>query len=190
MNRVQELENEKRLQDEAASRVAEKAAGRERALLESMGNLVAAYPICSRAPFLCGKHLAAQARAAMHQGWPVRPWVAVLFSLATVFSCGLVLIALVALAWRFVGYAARDVAAGERVIAEAEVRESVADANVEAAQQLEREARAKHAEVAAQATRWRAKVDALRAEAEDLEQLIENEKAELERFRKRREAML
>ncbi|OZB59835.1 MAG: hypothetical protein B7X31_12305 [Thiomonas sp. 13-66-29] len=155
-----------------------------------MGNLVAAYPICSRAPFLCGEHLAAQARAAMHQGWPVRPWLAVLFSLATVFSCGLVLIALVTLAWRFVGYAARDVAAAERVIAEADVRESLADANVEAAQQLESEARAKHAEVAAQATRWRAKVDALRAEAEGLGQLIEHEKAELERLRKRREAML
>ena len=126
----------------------------------------------------------------MSQGWPVQPWLAVLFSLATIFSFGLMLIALLSLGWRFVGYAARDVAAAEHLIAESAVRESLADARVEAAQQQEREARAKSAELGAEARRWRATVDALRAEAESLGQLIEHEKAELERLRKRREAML
>lgn len=187
---IAHLEQQRRMDEQTARREAAAAAGRERALLDYMGWLAAADPLCSRVPWLCGSRLAAQSRAAAAQGWPVRPGLSLLFTVGAALLWGLLGLALWWLGVRFVGPARREVAAAERILEQAAARQAAGEGELAALAQrvsaLHEAAQATSNEVIAQ----RSARDELREEVARLQGRIVEEGAELERLRRQRDAML
>lgn len=187
---IAHLKQQRRLDGEAARKEVGVAAGRERALLDYMGWLSAADPVCRRVPWLCGSQLASQSQAAAAQGWPVRPGLSLLFTSCAVTLWGILGLALCWLGIRFLGPARREVAEAERILEEAAARRVAGEDELAAlalrVAALRDVAQATSKEVIAQ----RRARDALREEVAHLQGRVAEEGAELERLHRERDAML
>ena len=187
---IAKMERKERLEDRAVRRNAAASAGRERALLEYMGWLASAYPVCRQIPWLCGAQLAAQSRAAAAQGWPVRPGISLLVTVAVGLLWGLLGLVLARLAIWFLGPARRDAEAAEQLLAQVDARQADAEADLKTLEQrmamLREAAQATATEVLAR----RNERDSLRTEVVRLQKCLAQESDELERVRRRRDAML
>jgi cell division protein FtsB len=187
---IAKLEWQSRLEDESVRKAAAATGERQRALLDYMGWLASAAPMCDRVPWLCGSQLATQSRAAATQGWPVRPGLSLLLAVATALLWGLMGLVLWWLGIRFVGPARREVEAAEQVLEHASARQAAEQEELAALAQrvtaLRQAAQTTSKEVIAQ----RKVRDDLIEEIARLHARIVDDRAELERVRRQRDALL